>query len=84
VLISRDLSRQSPRSVQVAKAAQGILQILKAGARAYGINYEFETQITNVDSGDFLLKSFIRQDLVNYVSRLRGAAVTLFLDLDDR
>ncbi len=80
----RDLSRQAPRSTQIASVAKGILLALKADAGAYGINYEFESEVPNGRSGVFLLKTFIREDLGDYVGGLKGASLTLFFDLGDR
>ena len=80
----RDRSPQSPRTRQASQVAQGILRVLNGDARAYGVNYEFETDIPSGASGAFLLKTFIKEDTANYIEGLKGAALTLFFDMDDR
>ena len=80
----RDRSPQGPRAKKVSQVAQGILQALNGDIRAYGINYEFETDTPNGTSGAFLLKAFIREDTRNYIKNLKGAALTLFFNMGDR
>jgi hypothetical protein len=80
----RDRSPQGPRAKKVSQVAQGILQALNGDIRAYGINYEFETDTPNGTSGAFLLKAFIREDTKNYIKNLKGAALTLFFNMGDR
>lgn len=80
----RDRSSKGPRAREVSHVAQGILQALKGDARAYGINYEFETDTPNGTSGAFLLKTFVKEDTTNYIKDLRGAALTLFFNMGDR
>jgi len=80
----RDRSSKGPRAREVSHVAQGILQALKGDARAYGINYEFETDTPNGTSGAFLLKTFIKDDAKNSIKDLKGAALTLFFNMGGR
>lgn len=80
----RDRSPKGPRAIKISHVAQGILQALNGDARAYGINYEFETDTPNGTSGAFLLRTFIKEDTTNYIKDLKGAALTLFFNMGDR
>ena len=83
----KDLNRQSPRTEDIARIAEGILEALKVDAKSfksYGINYEFEVPLSTGESGAFILKTFIRSDLEDYLQHLRGAELTVLFDLDDR
>lgn len=80
----RDRSPKGLRPGKVSQVAQGILQVLNGDARAYGINYEFETDTPNGTSGAFLLKAFIKEDTTNYIKGLKGAALTFFFNMGDR
>ena len=80
----RDRSSKGPRAREVSHVAQGILQALKGDARAYGINYEFEAETPNGTSGAFLLKTFIKDDAKNSIRDLKGAALTLFFNVEGR
>jgi hypothetical protein len=80
----RDRSSKGPRAREVSHVAQGILQALKGDARAYGINYEFEADTPNGTSGAFLLKTFIKDDAKNSIRDLKGAALTLFFNMEGR
>jgi len=80
----RDRSSKGPRAREVSHVAQGILQALKGDARAYGINYEFEADTPNGTSGAFLLKTFIKDDAKNSIRDLKGAALTLFFNVEGR
>lgn len=80
----RDRSLKGPRARKISQVAQGILQALNGDTRAYGINYEFETDTPNGTSGAFLLRAFIKEDTTNYIKDLKGAALTLFFSMGDR
>lgn len=80
----RDRSSKGPRAREVSHVAQGILRALKGDARAYGINYEFEADTPNGTSGAFLLKTFIKDDAKNSIRDLKGAALTLFFNMEGR
>ena len=80
----RDRSSKGLRARKVSHVAQGILEALKGNARAYGINYEFETDTPNDTSGAFLLKTFIKDDAKNSIRDLKGAALTLFFNMEGR
>ena len=80
----RDRNPKDPRATKISEVARGILLALNGDIRAYGINYEFETDTPSGTSGAFLLKAFIKDDATNYIKDLKGVALTLFFNIDDR
>lgn len=80
----RDRGRTGPRAEKISEVAHGILQVLNVDARAYGINYEFETDTPHGTSGAYLLEAFIKKDTRKHIEGLEGAALTLFFHIGDR
>ena len=80
----RDRRPEVPRARKLSQVARSILQALKGDARAYGINYEFEIDTPSGKSGAFLLNTFIKDDTAKYIKGLKGAALTLFFNIDNR